>query len=295
LVFGIWQFFPWAVIADLIRNLLSMGAAYSHKPEAIDDAKIRKKNEFERFCMKIVVVWNEIYNFVQNLKCKTMRKILIIIVMALFAMPVFAQTAETVDVSKAPNGVFTAAVADYTIEGTVQNGQKVGTWFEYFNNGSYLPKKIVNYANGKKHGAFVEIDKTGSIAKKAEYKNDKLDGQYCEWYRGGRLSKMNTYKDGVLEGKQILCYEKGGNLEVSEYKNGARDGLTTWYYENGNKKMTIEYKQGQFEGKQETFYSNGSIKSEANYKNGKMQGKKKTYAEKPQAKKDAKNVDGKKK
>ena len=193
-----------------------------------------------------------------------MRKTLIIIVMALYAMPMFAQTVETVDVKKAPNGVFTTAVADYTIEGTVLNGQKVGTWFEYFNNGSFLPKKTVNYVNGKMNG-----------------------------YRGGRLSKMNTYKNGVLEGRQILCYEKGGNLEVSEYKNGARDGLTTWYYENGNKKMTIEYKQGQFDGKQETFYSDGQLKSEATYKNGKMQGKKKTYAEKPQAKKD--KEDGKKK
>ena len=112
-----------------------------------------------------------------------MRKTLIIIVMALCAMPMFAQTVETVDVKKAPNGVFTTAVADYTIEGTVLNGQKVGTWFEYFNNGSFLPKKTVNYVNGKMNGAYIEIDKTGSITKKAEYKNDKLDGQYCEWYR----------------------------------------------------------------------------------------------------------------
>ena len=44
-----------------------------------------------------------------------MRKTLIIIVMALCAMPMFAQTVETVDVKKAPNGVFTTAVADYTI------------------------------------------------------------------------------------------------------------------------------------------------------------------------------------
>ncbi len=175
-----------------------------------------------------------------------MRKTLIIIIMACFTMPMLAQTVETANVTKAPNGKYTLAVNDYTIEGTVQNGQKVGTWMEYYNSNTYLPKKIVNYVNGKKHGIFIEIDKTGSITKKAEYKNDMLDGQVSEWYRGGRLSKLNTYKNGVMEGTQILCYEKGGNLEVAEYKNGFRDGLTTWYYENGNKKMTIEYKQGQF-------------------------------------------------
>lgn len=210
-----------------------------------------------------------------------MRKNLIIIVMVLLAMPIFAQTIESVDVKNAPNGKFTTAANDFTIEGTVLNGQKEGTWIEYFSN-TYLPKKIVNFNQGKKNGVFVEIDKTGSITKKAEYKNDLLNGQASEWYRGGRLSKLNTYKNGQLDGQQILCYEKGGNLEVSNYKDGKRDGETTWYDEAGNKKMTIEYKNGQFDGKQTTFYPDGSIKSEATYKNGKLQGKVKTYAAKQQ-------------
>lgn len=213
-----------------------------------------------------------------------MRKTLIIIALVLFSMPFFAQSIESVDVTKAPNGKFTASAGDCTIEGTVQNGLKEGAWMEYYTSNTYLPKRIVNYEKGKKNGVSVEIDKTGSITKKSEYKNDVLDGQTSEWYRGGRLSKLNTYKNGQLDGQQILCYEKGANLEVSNYKNGKRDGLSTWYYESGQKKMTIEYKNGQFEGKQESFYADGSLKSEANYKNGKLQGKVKTYTEKPQSK-----------
>ena len=209
-----------------------------------------------------------------------MRKTLIIITMALFAMPMFAQTIESVDVSKAPNGKFSTPAGECTIEGMVKNGQKEGTWIAYYTSNEYLPKQIVNYVNGKRNGVLVEIDKTGSITKKAEYKNDVLDGQVSEWFRGGRLSKVNTYKNGKLDGRQILCYEKGGNLEVSNYKDGARDGLTTWYYESGQKKMTIEYTKGQFNGKQESFYQDGSLKSEATYKDGVLKGKKKTYAEK---------------
>ena len=209
--------------------------------------------------------------------------------MALFAMPVFAQTIESVDVSKAPDGRFTTKANDGSvIEGYVLNGRKDGTWIEYFGSNMYLPNKIVTYEKGRKNGAYIEIDKTGSITKKSEYKDDILDGQTSEWYRGGRMSKLNTYKNGVLDGEQILCYEKGGNLEVSNYKNGQRHGVSTWYYENGNKKMTIEYKDGQFEGKQESFYSDGSLKSEATYKGGKLQGSVKTYAEKntaPESKK----------
>lgn len=216
-----------------------------------------------------------------------MRKTLIIIVMALMAMPMFAQTIETVDVSKAPNGKYKTQGGDCIIEGFVQDGQKVGTWIEYFTSPNYLPRKIVSYENGKKNGAYVELDKTGSITQKAEYKNDMLDGQLSEWFRGGRLSKMNTYKEGKLDGEQVLCYEQGGNLEVSNYKDGQRHGVTTWYTETGNKKMTIEYKNGIFDGKQETFNSDGSLKSEALYKDGKLQGKVKTY---DQAQKDVKSV-----
>ena len=209
-----------------------------------------------------------------------MRKNLIIIMLVMFATTMFAQTIETVDVSKAPSGAYRTNTSDGTMEGTVVNGHKDGTWIEYFASPAYLPKRIINYKNGKRDGVYLELDKTGSITKKAEYKNDKLNGQCSEWFRGGRLSKLNTYKDDVLEGQQILCYEKGGNLEVSNYKNGKRDGLTTWYYEKGTKKMTIEYKEGRFEGKQQTFYEDGSLKSEANFKNGKQVGKTITYNQK---------------
>ena len=241
----------------------------------------------QRIDSKFILLCNE-------LKLKEMRKNLIIIVMVLLAMPIFAQTIETVDVTKAPNGKFVATGNDCKIEGTVMNGLKEGTWIEYFTNPDFLPKKIVSYEKGKKNGAFVEIDKTGSITKKMEYKNDQLDGQASEWFRGGRLSKLNTYKDGKLDGQQILCYEKGGNLEVSNYKAGERDGATTWFDESGKKKMMITYKAGQFEGKQETYWPDGSLKSESEYKNGKIQGKTKTYAEKPQAK-PVENVNIKKK
>lgn len=222
-----------------------------------------------------------------------MRKTLIIIAMALFAMPVFAQTIESVDVSKAPDGKFTTLGGDCTIEGQVKNGKKEGTWIEYF-SGTYLPKKIVSYENDKRNGVFVEIDKTGSITKKAEFKDNVLDGQMSEWYRGGRLSSMHTYKNGQLEGEQVICYEQGGNLEVSHYKNGQRDGVTTWFDEKGNKKMTIEYKNGQFDGKQETFYPDGALKTQADYKNGKLQGKVKNFDQAQQPEKKEMKEKGKK-
>ena len=46
-----------------------------------------------------------------------MRKNLIIIVLVLFATTLFAQTIETVDVSKAPDGVYKVTAHDCSIEG----------------------------------------------------------------------------------------------------------------------------------------------------------------------------------
>ena len=48
-----------------------------------------------------------------------MRRTLIITILALFAMPIFAQNIESVDVAKAPNGKFTTTIHESTIEGTV--------------------------------------------------------------------------------------------------------------------------------------------------------------------------------
>ena len=230
--------------------------------------------------MKFAFVCVKLCIFVQLYNSNDMRKILIIIALVLLAMPMFAQTIESVDVKKAPNGLFKTKGGDCLIEGNVQNGLKEGSWMEYYTSPALLPKRIVTYEKGKKNGVSLEMDKTGTVTKKTEYKNDVLDGQVSEWYRGGRLSKSNTYKNGVMDGEQILCYEKGGELEVSHYKNGQRDGVSTWFYESGQKKMTIEYKNGQFDGKQESFYPDGSLKSETVYKAGKQQGKTKTYAEK---------------
>ena len=90
-----------------------------------------------------------------------MRKTLIITILAMFSMPIFAQNIESVDVTKAPNGKFTAKGSDCLIEGTVQNGLKEGSWTEYYTSPEYLPKRIVSYQKGKKNGVTIEFDKIG--------------------------------------------------------------------------------------------------------------------------------------
>lgn len=242
----------------------------------------------------VCVHFVEFLYFCQNLNRKEMRKNLMVLAAAMLLSAVtLAQNAETISVAGAPDGKFTAKGNDCKIEGQVVNGQKEGSWVEYFNGDKYLPKRVVTFVHGQKNGLYMEIDNVGSITKQAEYKDDQLNGQVCCWYRGGRLSKMNTYKMGVLDGHQILCYEKGGIQEESNYVNGKRDGISTWYDENGNKMMTIEYKGGQFEGKQETFYSSGKIKSSKMFKANKLNGEAREFFENGAVKSEATYKDGK--
>ena len=257
-------------------------------------AKLQNNPQWAIKCTIIVSDKIKFHNFVPIYKQKSMRKNLIITAFVmLFASMSFAQTIETVDVSKAPDGKFTVTASDCIIEGQVLKGQKVGTWIEYFTGDNYLPRKIVSFANGKKNGAYVEIDKTGSITKKADYKDDQLDGQCSQWYRGGRLSKMNTYKNGLMDGRQVICYDKGGLQEESNYKDGQRNGLTTWYNEDGAVKMSIEYKDGKFDGVQKTYYQNGQLKSCKSYKANKQHGDAKEYYENGALKSEATYKEGK--
>ena len=247
--------------------------------------------------------------------------------MALFlvagiAVQMLAQTVESVDVSNAPEGFFTADTREYKIEGNVVKGQKDGVWYELYKDNSRkdIPKKIVTYAKGKREGLYMELDNTGAITKKANYRNDELDGFLYTWYKGGYPALMQTYKNGALAGKHLKYYDRAGVQEESEYLNGLRHGVTTWFDDSGHKKMSITYNNGEFEGPQQTyyldgtvksvkeyknnvlngtakeFYEDGSLKSEAVYKDGQMKGKEKKYPEpKKELKDDDKGSDKKKK
>ena len=135
-----------------------------------------------------------------------MRKGLILIAVVLMAsFMASAQTVEDIDVSKEANGYFSKEINGHRIEGTVQNGVKVGTWYEIFADKNLI-NKVVQFEKGVKNGVYLEIDETGALVKKSEYKNDELNGATYSWFRGGRLSNKATYKDNVLDGEQIKCY-----------------------------------------------------------------------------------------
>ena len=206
------------------------------------------------------------------IKLIILRKSLILFAAALMiSWASMAQNVETLDVSMEKNGPFSTQVGEYLIEGKVLNGLKEGTWYEYHAN-KHLLHRMIQFEKGKKNGAYLEVDETGALVKKAEYSDDEYDGVVYTWYRGGKLSNKSTYRKGVMDGEQIQCYDQGGNKEIANYKNGLRDGMTTWFDQGGNKVMTIEYKEGRFEGKQETFYKTGGVKTLKTFKNNIQEG-----------------------
>ena len=234
-----------------------------------------------------------------------MRNFLLTLLFFMSSVVVFSQQMESVTVKGKPDGKFEQSYGTIKITGEVLNEQKTGTWIETHPN-TELPHFIVQYADGKKNGLFLEIDKQANLIKKIDYKDGYIHGSSYQWFKGGRLSKNQEYKEGKLDGKTVICYDRGAIQEESYYKNGKRDGVTIWYsYADkgpGPKAAMYTYKDGVFEGVQETyyddgslkstkmfsnnvangtaveFYEDGSIKSECTYKNGEVSGRVKEYS-----------------
>lgn len=196
----------------------------------------------------------------------------------LFSLTSVAQTLETLDVSKEPDGFFSQTIKEFRVEGQVKNGKKDGVWYEYYAEKNML-HRLVQYQKGVMNGVSIEVSETGSLLKKMEYENDKLDGISYNWSVDGRLLSKNCYKRGEYDGEQVICYDNGQNQEVSYYKDGKRQGETVWFNRDGAKRMLINYKDGEFDGKQETYYPNGNLKSVKMFKNNVQDGEASEYYE----------------
>ena len=204
-----------------------------------------------------------------------------------------------------PDGAFVTNNKGIKIYGQVLDGMKTGTWTETHAS-TELPHFIIQYANDKKEGLYLEFDKQGNITKKMEYKNDLMDGTYYR-FKNAILMECVNYQEGKKNGESTVYYEKGTIMETSNFKDGQRDGITIWYANKdrtqGEMVAKYTYQAGKFEGLQETyyesgavktqkmfsdnvqngpayeFYEDGSLKSEANFKNGEQKGKTKEYQE----------------
>lgn len=206
-----------------------------------------------------------------------MKKILLLAT-ALFFVNTFAiaQLIENLDVKSEKDGRYETTIQGVMITGFVLNGEKNGTWIEYYPN--EMPRKIMDYKSGKLDGVCFEINKYGFLEQQSEYTNDILDGRLVQWAQGGYMKLIENYTMGQLNGERKTFYDNRGKIqEEANYKNGKRDGKTVWYRENGTIMATYNYKDDLFEGVSENYYEDGNIKSSKIYKNNQLNGLNREY------------------
>lgn len=128
------------------------------------------------------------------------------------------------------------------VEGTAQDGQRAGSWVEYYPSGK--PRSISSYVAGNLEGPYVEFtDNNGQILVRAWYHNGQLHGDYTV-YNYGTVKEERHYQNGKLEGPLKKYYDNGTLLEESNYTDGVINGMAKWYDQQGNVTIEYEYRDG---------------------------------------------------
>ncbi|MGN0033909.1 MAG: hypothetical protein ACI358_09070 [Candidatus Limimorpha sp.] len=196
-----------------------------------------------------------------------MNRILMFLLLSALCAELSAQHIDDVDVSGKPDGGYVELYNGASVTGSVSHGEKSGTWVENHPN-SELPHFIIQFADNKRNGLFIEFDRQGNLLTKAEYKDGLRNGK-CMKFKLSVMTESVEYSNGKRHGASVICYDKGTIMEESAYKDGNRDGITIWYYyngkEQGGKIAMYNYKDGLFDGIQETYFENGNLKSRKNF------------------------------
>lgn len=134
-----------------------------------------------------------------------------------------------------------------TERGQFLNGQKTGTWVEYYPDKGF-PKKVATYANGQFNGQYMELSSRGQIEMMANYRNNKLDGTYG-LYKFGRPTETIDYKNGERHGVYKSYFNNSDKLQKEvNYLEGVQHGPFRQYNEEGEVVLEYEYKNGEVVG-----------------------------------------------
>ena len=149
-----------------------------------------------------------------------------------------------------------------------KDGQKDGSseFWEYNESGNLLKKyslisgdgdieEVIKYdKNGPLSGSYEEWDYNKQfIEKLINYKDGKKHGAYIEYNQDGNKVFECNYKNGVQDGKTLTYREDGSLFRQSNLENGKYSGDCFEYYDNGNTRMI--YNEGEY-----IFFSEDGIK-----------------------------------
>ncbi|MBK6642975.1 MAG: toxin-antitoxin system YwqK family antitoxin [Bacteroidetes bacterium] len=174
------------------------------------------------------------------------------------------------------NGLFKSFsnTGQVLLQGNIKDGEKIGEWISYFENGDTKEEgiyegdmyKIINSWVSKSEqtvkdgqGTYISnYPDKGSIFESGKIENGLREGIWKTYYEStGSLDNANNYLNGKLTGTQKYYYESGQLYFSGEMKNGLREGEWVWYYENGNISSSVNFINDKKEGLQNMWSETG--------------------------------------
>ncbi len=194
------------------------------------------------------------------------------------------------------NGLYKSfsATGQVLFQGNIRDGQRVGKWISYFENGEIKEEGIYNSEIYKIINSWASNDeqtvKDGqgtykmyfpdneSIYETGEIKNGLREGIWKTYYESTHsVCYENNYKEGKLSGMQKYYFESGQLFSFGEMNEGRREGEWSWFYDSGNISSTANFVNDLKEGKQIMWSETGDKTKEEYYRNGELTEEKVLY------------------
>lgn len=188
--------------------------------------------------------------------------------------------------SKLKNGPFVSYYksGEKKSEGNYRDGNKVGAWVHYHENGklsqellydskgrdTYIKKAY--YESGELSMESAKLKDNNHLITKGYFRTGKLEYSY----NSVKSSKGNYY---LIEGPYKKFNEEGVLVLEAEHKANSVNGLWKTFYNSGILRYEVNYKEGMQVGVYKSYYQNGNLKSQGKYIRGKINGTEKQYAE----------------
>jgi antitoxin component YwqK of YwqJK toxin-antitoxin module len=184
------------------------------------------------------------------------------------------------------NGFYRSFSAEGIVlsEGEVVNGERLGTWKFYFEDGrlreegtfeddilvirnSWNMNNEQTVADGM--GLYASyFAGNGSVYEIGAIQNGHREGEWFVYHEStGITAQKSNYKNGKLHGETISYFETGEILSKGYFEDGKMNGNWIWYHENESISSTVNYINHKKEGKQIFYTESGLHKREEIYKN----------------------------
>lgn len=183
------------------------------------------------------------------------------------------------------NGIYTEYFDDgkKQISGKVMNGEQVGRWTSWYENGN-LKEEII-YQNEKYqienfyftdgnqlikdgNGKYILYYDNGNKMVEGEIKNGFRDGEWYFYFENGVQQVLTTYSQNKQNGFSRGWYESGNPYFEGQLANDEPDGEWTWWHDNGNIQCQATFQANKKEGKQIFWSESGRLIKEEFYKDG---------------------------